>query len=453
MTAGGGLSRRKFMLGAAAGLAADASRPAIGLARAGSGPVPVPLADPEHLRAMAFTAKEGEFPEAPDFRFRWAGEGRYTRADRPWDGIDIKYIVIHDTEATYDQTLDYFHGPSGAGGATTHYVIRSWDGRITQMVPTSHIAFHTGNFWYNMHSIGIEHEGYLAHGHRWYTEAQYRSSAKLVRYLAARFGIPLDREHIIGHEEIPAEDAEHSAKQHYDPGPFWDWAYYFKLLGAPLYQEGPDRAQGSPEVVAVMPRFDDNFHSLTDCSDDCVDLPSQASNVVYLHTEPSLDAPLISDPALHTSGRPGTSQTWDWSARAMVGQRFVVADRRHGWTAIWFAGRRAWFADPDGRIGASATGGVITPAPGRDSIPVYGTAYPERSAFPTRIVPDDIVPLQYRIPAGQRYVAVARYRSDDYQGTAAHPDARVYVVGDRRLVEISYNHRRAFVDANDVCNV
>jgi hypothetical protein len=395
-------------------------------------------------------AAAGEIPDAPDLRFLWAGSGRYTRAERPWDGIDIKYIVIHDTEASYSQTLEYFHGSSGGAGAATHYVIRSWDGRVTQMVRTNNIAFHTGNFWYNMHSIGIEHEGYLAHGHRWYTEAQYRASAKLVRHLAARFGIPLDREHILGHEEIPAEKADGSAKQHYDPGPFWDWGYYFKLLGAPLYNPGGDHAGDGPEVVAIMPRFDENYHTLTECGDDCVDLPRQASNVVYLYTEPRDDSPLITDAALHTWGRPGTTQTWDWSARAVAGQRFVVADRREGWTAIWFGGHRGWFPDPDRRIGLSAAGEVITPKAGRDSIPVYGTAYPERSAFPKHIEPDDIVSLQYRIPAGQRYVAVALRKSDDYQGSLLHPDNRVYVTGDRQLVEISYNHRRAFVDLDDI---
>jgi N-acetyl-anhydromuramyl-L-alanine amidase AmpD len=436
MSTGDGLSRRGFMLGAA-GLAAGGAAPAAGLpVGSRSGPMAEPAA--------------AQLPNAPDFNFLRAGTGRFTRADRPWDGIDIKYIVIHDTEASYGDTLSYFHGASDGGvGAATHYVIRSWDGRVTQMVPTNHIAFHTGNFWYNMHSIGIEHEGYLAHGHRWYTDAQYQSSAKLVRYLADRFNIPLDREHIIGHEEIPAEKPEGSAKQHYDPGPFWDWAYYFRLLDAPLYKER-DSAPDGPDVVALMPRFADNYHTLTDCNNGCVDLPSQASNVVYLHTQPSDDSSLLSDPALHTWGLPGTSQTWDWSARAVVGQRFVVADRRDDWTAIWFGGHRGWFHDPDRRIGVPAVGEVITPRDDRDSIPVYGTAYPERSAFPKHIEPDDIVPLQYRIPAGQRYVAVAQYRSDDYQGSAAHPDDRVYLAGDRRLVEISYNHRRAFVDMDDI---
>jgi hypothetical protein len=302
-----------------------------------------------------------------------------------------------------------------------------------------------------MHSIGIEHEGYLAHGHRWYTDEQYRASAKLVRYLAATFGIPLDRDHIIGHEEIPAETAEKSAAQHYDPGPFWDWSYYFDLLGAPLHKPGPNLAAGGPEVVTITPRFADNLHALVDCRNDCDYLPKQPSNVIYLYTEPDDNSPLISDPALHPDGSPGTSRTWDWSARTMVGQRFVVADRRPDWTAIWFGGRLGWFPDPGGRVGVPATGEVVTPVPGRDSIPVYGTAVPERSAFPPGVERDDIVPLQYRIPAGQHYVVVSRWCSDDYALNAI--GRREYLIGARRLAEISYNHRRAFVDADDVRTV
>jgi len=443
MTAGGGISRRKLLLGALAGLAADASKPAIRPAGARTRPGPAsrgPQAAP--------ASEAAALPVAPDMGRSWADGGRFLHADRPSDGIDIRYIVIHDIEGSYVGMLDWFRESTNVGPAS-HYVVRSADGRITQAVPPERIALHTGNFWYNMHSIGIEHEGYLAHGHRWYTEAQYRSSAKLVRYLAARFNIPLDRDHIIGHEEIPGEDPAHTAGQHYDPGPFWDWSHYFDLLGAPLATSAARRASG-PEVVAIMPRFADNLHALQDCTNECVGLDRQASNVVYLYTEPNDNSPLIGDLALHPEGSPGTSRTWDWSARTMVGQRFVVADRREDWTAIWFGGRLGWFPDPAGRIGVPAAGDVVTPIPERDAIPVFGTAFPERSAVPAGVEPDAIVPLQYRIPAGQQYVAVANHQSDDYAVGPAPRHQRVHVVGDRRLVEISFNHRRAFVDSADV---
>jgi hypothetical protein len=301
-----------------------------------------------------------------------------------------------------------------------------------------------------MHSLGIEHEGYLAHGHHWYTEEQYQSSAKLVRYLAAKYGIPLDRDHIIGHEEIPAENAAGTIKQHYDPGPFWNWSYYFSLLGAPLYADRTDRATRGPEIVAIMPKFAENYHQLTDCTGGCDGLPEQGSNIIYLYTEPRDGAPLLSDPALHPTGLPGTTNTYDWSARAVVGQRFVVADRRKDWTGVWFAGQVGWFPDPDGKIGAPAAGEVITPAADRDSIPVYGTAFPERAAYPPHVEIDDIEQLQYRILAGQRYVVTNRHTSDDFQPTTSGPYRRVLVVGKRQLVEISYNPRPALLDVDDI---
>ncbi|MGH3928502.1 MAG: N-acetylmuramoyl-L-alanine amidase, partial [Pseudonocardiaceae bacterium] len=57
--------------------------------------------------------------------------GNYDPADRPDDGNDIRYILIHSTESTYNSTINAFGDPSH--GASTHYVIRSADGEITQM--------------------------------------------------------------------------------------------------------------------------------------------------------------------------------------------------------------------------------------------------------------------------------------------------------------------------------
>ncbi|WP_372346391.1 N-acetylmuramoyl-L-alanine amidase [Streptomyces sp. KL116D] len=54
------------------------------------------------------------------------------------------------------------------------------------MVPTQNLAYHAGNYVTNMHSVGIEHEGFAAQGATWYTETQYRATADLVKYLAAR---------------------------------------------------------------------------------------------------------------------------------------------------------------------------------------------------------------------------------------------------------------------------
>jgi hypothetical protein len=243
---------------------------------------------------------------------------------------------------------------------------------------------------------------------------------------------------------------------HYDPGPYWNWTHYFDLLHAPLQHPHhgiPDLPLPGPPVVVIAPRFDDNDETLQDCGDhSCVTLPSQGSNVVYLHTEPRADAPLISDSDLHPDGAPGTTDLSDWSARALTGDPYAVVGRKNGWTGIWFAGRVAWFADRDGCVGKPLRTVVVTPRPDRGAIPVYGAAYPEPDAYPAGAETTSIVPLRPTIAVGQFYVALQLVPGDDYAkvGDPAAPTARFRVGGDRRLVEISFNHRRAFVDLADV---
>jgi hypothetical protein len=70
-------------------------------------------------------------------------------------------------------------------------------------------------------------------GRRAYTESEYRASAQLVAYLANRWSIPLDREHIIGHNEVP--NPYHpgwlgGASGHTDPGMYWNWGHYMNLV-------------------------------------------------------------------------------------------------------------------------------------------------------------------------------------------------------------------------------
>ena len=81
--------------------------------------------------------------------------------------------------------------------------MRSSDGHVAQHVNPKNVGFHAGNWYVNMHSVGIEHEGFAATGATWYTESMYRSSAALVKHLATKYGIPLDRAHIIGHDQVP----------------------------------------------------------------------------------------------------------------------------------------------------------------------------------------------------------------------------------------------------------
>jgi len=148
-----------------------------------------------------------------------ASSSNYTVSNRE-STYQINYVVIHVAQGSYAGTISWFQNPSAQVSA--HYVIRSSDGAVTQSVRDKDIAWHAGNWTYNTQSIGIEHEGYINQA-SWFTDAMYRSSAALTRHLCDRYGIPKDRSHIIGHNQVPGAT-------HTDPGPNWNWTYYMQLV-------------------------------------------------------------------------------------------------------------------------------------------------------------------------------------------------------------------------------
>lgn len=158
-------------------------------------------------------------PDYPGARWVPAHSSNYTAANRESD-YDIRYVIIHTTQGSYAGAISWFQNPSS--NVSAHYVIRSSDGQITQMVQNKDIAWHAGNWTYNTQSIGIEHEGYVSNP-SWYTDAMYRSSAALTRWLCDRYGIPKTRTYIKAHSEVPGAT-------HTDPGPHWDWNYYMSLV-------------------------------------------------------------------------------------------------------------------------------------------------------------------------------------------------------------------------------
>ena len=144
-------------------------------------------------------------------------------------GGDIDMVVIHTAEGSYSGTYAWFANCSAE--ASAHYVVRSSDGQITQMVKEEDVGWHAGNWDYNLRSVGIEHEGYVSDC-GYYTNAMYAASAALTADIAARQGVPLDRSHIIGHDEVPDPDGSGygGSGHHTDPGSCWDWDYYMSLL-------------------------------------------------------------------------------------------------------------------------------------------------------------------------------------------------------------------------------
>ncbi|MGK5532441.1 N-acetylmuramoyl-L-alanine amidase [Streptomyces sp. URMC 129] len=148
-----------------------------------------------------------------------ASTANYRRANRPRD-YPIDRVVIHMPEATYPITLRVFQDPGH--GACTHYVVRSSDGHIAQLARELDVAFHAGHQGFNERSVGIEHEGW-ADDPSYLTDALYEASAELVAGICERYGIPVDREHIVGHNEVP--DVVRIC-----PGPHWDWDHYIALV-------------------------------------------------------------------------------------------------------------------------------------------------------------------------------------------------------------------------------
>jgi hypothetical protein len=335
------------------------------------------------------------------------------------------------------------------------------DGSVTQMVQNKNIAWHAGNKYVNDHSIGIEHEGYALDYGTWYTEQEYQSSAALVSYLAQRFGIPLDREHVIGHDDVPGPLGSYYEGMHWDPGPWWNWSHYLTLLGA-----SPD-GDGMPVVggeVTIDPPWSSGYEpTLTGCGSSTATCPANPANFVYLRTSPSATASLITDPKFTADGAStGTTLGWDWTDKAVDGQTFVVAAVQGDWTAIWYDGQKAWFSNPGGAYTMANTGTaqhLITPA-GTSAVAVYGRAYPETSAYPADLsdvasgTNQQLTPLDHEtIQPGQSYTALTAVDGDFYYAEnlncSADPDC-VLVKGDTTYYPIRYNHRIAYVKASDV---
>lgn len=155
----------------------------------------------------------------PNATWAPASTANYTVSNRP-TSYPINLVVIHVTQETFDNTITLFQDPSHA--ASAHYVVRSADGHIDQCVREKDIAWHAGNWDYNTRSIGIEHEGWVDDP-SWFTTAMYHASAALTAEICDKYGIPKDREHIIGHYQVPGTD-------HTDPGQYWDWVRYIRLV-------------------------------------------------------------------------------------------------------------------------------------------------------------------------------------------------------------------------------
>lgn len=143
-------------------------------------------------------------------------------------------VTIHTMQGSYAGSISWFQ--SNPYSVSAHYLIRSSDGQVTQMVRESRAAHHVGS--HNGYTLGIEHEGYVSNA-SWYTTAMYNASAALTRHFCARYAIPCTSAYSgpasSGLNLLPASvkvkgHQHYSNQSHTDPGQYWDWARYYNLL-------------------------------------------------------------------------------------------------------------------------------------------------------------------------------------------------------------------------------
>ena len=156
------------------------------------------------------------------------------------NGAAITAVTIHTVQGSYSGCISYFQSPSA--NVSAHYVIRSSDGQITQMVCEEDKGWHVGTE--NSYTIGLEHEGFVSDP-SWYTDSMYMGSASLVKdiinsgyginplrvafwpwtatTLYNQAGIPGTCSTIKGHMHFPNQT-------HTDPGEYWNWELFYKMI-------------------------------------------------------------------------------------------------------------------------------------------------------------------------------------------------------------------------------
>ena len=148
--------------------------------------------------------------------------------------VGISHVAIHTTQGSYASAISWFQ--NCASSVSAHYVIRSSDGQITQMVTEANKAWHIGNS--NGYTVGIEHEGFVSNPSVWYTSAMYNASAALTRDILASRGLPQKVYNgSSGWNAKPADSiynvkghVNYANQTHTDPGSGWDWPRYKTLV-------------------------------------------------------------------------------------------------------------------------------------------------------------------------------------------------------------------------------
>jgi hypothetical protein len=148
--------------------------------------------------------------------------------------LAVSHVTVHTTQGSYAGAISWFRNCSA--GVSAHYLVRSSDGQITQMVRESDKAWHAGSA--NGHTVGIEHEGFVEQPDAWYSAPMLLASSGLARAILAARGIA---PHVYDGSRgwnavLPEADynvkghVNHAGQTHTDPGAGWDWGRYKRMI-------------------------------------------------------------------------------------------------------------------------------------------------------------------------------------------------------------------------------
>lgn len=163
-------------------------------------------------------------------------------------GQRIIAIVDHITAGLMPGCLSWMQNPKAKGAS--HYLVTR-KGEIYQLVKDSDAAWGNGEVhkpsWPyliagvnpNSYTVSIEHEGVPTEP---LTEPQYQASLWLHKQLIAKYAIPIDRDHIIGHYRIDSVNRPNC------PGPKFPWGRLF----ADLTQKPVKIVVGNKTLIGYM---------------------------------------------------------------------------------------------------------------------------------------------------------------------------------------------------------
>lgn len=269
-------------------------------------------------------------------------------------GTAITNVIMHTVQGSYAGCISWFQNTNA--NASAHYVVRSSDGQLTQMVLESDKAWHVGSE--NPYTVGYEHEGYVEEN-TWYTMPMYQRSADLTRDICQAYGINTHRMfyrdtlddgtaldyglHVLagssyctkisGHQHLPNQT-------HTDPGPYWTWDTYYKLV---------NNNPSITTLTAASGTFYDDGGASGNYADDVrkvwVIQPTGASQVtltftnfnleanydfMYIYDGPSVWSPLI---GRYNTQSPGTITST--GGAITIEFRSDCATNAAGWVANW----------------------------------------------------------------------------------------------------------------------